>query len=141
MLTGSQRHAFFASLAGWSLDAFDFFIFVFCLRSISAEFHTDVKAVAEGIFLTLACRPLGALVFGWLAEKYGRGPILMLTVASYSAVQLAPLSHPTSRPCWRCVRCSASRWAGSGAWVRHWRSRRCPQGGAAFSPDCCRKAT
>jgi len=78
MLTGRQRRAFFASLAGWSLDAFDFFIFVFCLRSISAEFHTDVKSVAEGIFLTLACRPLGALVFGWLAEKYGRRPILML---------------------------------------------------------------
>ena len=77
MLTGRQRRAFFASLAGWSLDAFDFFIFVFCLRSISAEFHTDVKSVAEGIFLTLACRPLGALVFGWLAEKYGRRPILM----------------------------------------------------------------
>ena len=51
MLTGRQRRAFFASLAGWSLDAFDFFIFVFCLRSISAEFHTDVKSVAEGIFL------------------------------------------------------------------------------------------
>jgi len=94
MLTGGQRRAFFASLAGWSLDAFDFFIFVFCLRSISAEFHTDVKAVAEGIFLTLACRPLGALVFGWLAEKYGRRPILMLNVASYSAVQLATAFAP-----------------------------------------------
>jgi len=94
MLTGRQRRAFFASLAGWSLDAFDFFIFVFCLRSISAEFHTDVKSVAEGIFLTLACRPLGALVFGWLAEKYGRRPILMLNVASYSAVQLATAFAP-----------------------------------------------
>src|SRR3979409_2564508 len=94
MLTGAQRRAFFASLAGWSLDAFDFLIFVFCLRSISAEFHTDVKAVAEGIFLTLACRPLGALVFGWLAENYGRRPILMLNVASYSAVQLATAFAP-----------------------------------------------
>jgi SHS family lactate transporter-like MFS transporter len=94
MLTGPQWRAFFASLAGWSLDAFDFFIFVFCLRSISAEFHTDVKAVAEGLFLTLACRPLGALVFGWLAERYGRRPILMLNVVSYSAVQLATAFAP-----------------------------------------------
>lgn len=94
LLTGAQWRAFFASLAGWSLDAFDFFIFVFCLRSISAEFHTDVKAVSEGLFLTLAFRPLGALVFGWLAEKYGRRPILMLNVVSYSAVQLATAFAP-----------------------------------------------
>lgn len=94
ILTGAQWRAFFASLAGWSLDAFDFFIFVFCLRSISAEFHTDVKAVSQGLFLTLAFRPLGALVFGWLAEKYGRRPILMLNVVSYSAVQLATAFAP-----------------------------------------------
>jgi MFS transporter, SHS family, lactate transporter len=93
-LTRSQRRAYFAALAGWSLDAFDFFIFVFCLKSIAGEFHTDVKAVTEGIFLTLACRPLGALVFGALAEKHGRRPILMLNVASYSAVQLATAFAP-----------------------------------------------
>lgn len=94
-LTGAQRRAFFASLGGWSLDAFDFFIFVFCLRSIGAEFHAGVPAVAEGLFLTLACRPLGALAFGWLAERYGRRPILMLNVASYSAVQLATAFAPS----------------------------------------------
>jgi MFS transporter, SHS family, lactate transporter len=93
-LNAAQWRAFSASLAGWSLDAFDFFIFVFCLRAISAEFHTDVKAVSEGLFLTLACRPLGALAFGWLAEKYGRRPILMLNVLSYSAVQLATAFAP-----------------------------------------------
>ncbi len=88
-LTRAQRNAFFASLGGWSLDAFDFFIFIFCLRSISAEFHTDVHAVSQGIFLTLAFRPLGALVFGWLAERYGRRPVLMLNIVSYSSVELA----------------------------------------------------
>ena len=93
-LSGAQRRAFFASLAGWSLDAFDFFVFTFCLKAISADFHSDVKAVAEGIFLTLAFRPLGALVFGWLAEKYGRRPILMLNVISYAAAQLATAFAP-----------------------------------------------
>ena len=94
MLTPTQRRAYFAALGGWSLDAFDFFIFVFCLRAISGEFHTDVKAAAEGIFLTLAARPFGALVFGTLAEKYGRRPILMLNVLSYSAVQLVTAFAP-----------------------------------------------
>jgi MFS transporter, SHS family, lactate transporter len=93
-LSGAQRHAFFASLGGWSLDAFDFFIFVFCLKAISSEFHTDVKAVSEGLFLTLAFRPVGALLFGWLAEKFGRRPILMVNVLSYSTVQLATAFAP-----------------------------------------------
>jgi SHS family lactate transporter-like MFS transporter len=70
-------------------------VFAFSLHSISTEFHTDVKAVTEGIFLTLACRPIGALLFGWLAEKYGRLPILMINVASYSLVQLATAFAPT----------------------------------------------
>jgi len=94
-LSRAQRHAFFAALGGWSLDAFDFFTFVFCLRAISAEFNTDVKAVSEGLFLTLAFRPVGALLFGWLAEKYGRRPILMLNVVSYSVVQLASAFAPS----------------------------------------------
>ena len=94
MLTRSQRRAYFAALAGWSLDALDFFIFVFCLKAISADFHSDVTAVTVGITLTLAARPVGALVFGWLAEKYGRRPILMLNVASYTVVQLATAFAP-----------------------------------------------
>lgn len=93
-LTMPQRHTFFASLAGWSLDAFDFFIFVLCLTAISADFHTSIESVAVGISLTLAMRPLGALFFGWLAEKYGRRPILMLNVVSYSVFELASAFAP-----------------------------------------------
>ncbi len=96
-LSRAQLHAYAAALGGWSLDAFDFFVFIFCLGAISTEFHTDVKAVSEGIFLTLAFRPVGALVFGWLAEKYGRRPILMLNVLSYSALQLATAFAPDLR--------------------------------------------
>src|SRR5499427_847215 len=96
-LNTSQRHAFVASLAGWSLDAFDFFIFVFALKSIAGDFHTTVKAVSEGIFLTLAMRPVGALFFGWLAERYGRRPILMVNIVSYSAFELASAFAPDLR--------------------------------------------
>ena len=96
-LTPSQRHAFAAAWAGWSLDAFDFFIFVFALKSIAADFHTSVKAVSEGIFLTLAMRPVGALLFGWLAERYGRRPMLMLNVVSFSVLELASAFAPDLR--------------------------------------------
>jgi MFS transporter, SHS family, lactate transporter len=94
MLTRPQLHAYFAALGGWSLDALDFFIFVISLTAISSEFHTTVKSVSEGVFLTLACRPVGALVFGWLAEKYGRRPILMVNVVSFSVIQLATAFAP-----------------------------------------------
>ncbi len=94
-LTGPQLHAFIASLAGWALDAFDFFIFVFAIKSIAGDFHTDVKAVSEGIFLTLAMRPVGALLFGWLAERYGRRPILMINVISYAVCELASAFAPS----------------------------------------------
>ena len=93
-LSPAQRHTFFASLGGWSLDAFDFFIFVFALKSIAGEFHVEIASVAEGIFLTLVARPFGALFFGWLAERYGRRPILMVNVVSYSIFELASAFAP-----------------------------------------------
>ena len=93
-LTRPQRHAYFAALGGWTLDAFDFFIFVLCLKSISTDLHRSIHAVAYGITLTLAMRPLGALVFGWLAEKHGRRPVLMLNVLSYALIELASAFAP-----------------------------------------------
>jgi MFS transporter, SHS family, lactate transporter len=96
-LTASQRHAFTASWAGWALDAFDFFIFIFVLKSVATEFHTTVKAVSEGIFLTLAMRPVGALFFGWLAERYGRRPVLMVNIVSFSVFELASAFAPDLR--------------------------------------------
>lgn len=93
-LTLAQRNAFVASVAGWALDALDFFLFVFAVRAIAEEFHTAVHAVAQGIFWTLAMRPVGALIFGWLAEKYGRRPMLMLNVVSYSVFELASAFAP-----------------------------------------------
>jgi len=93
-LTGPQRHAFFASLAGWTLDAFDFFLFAFAVKAIAADFHASVSAVVEGIFWTLAMRPVGALFFGVLAERYGRRPILMINVVSYSLCELSSALAP-----------------------------------------------
>jgi SHS family lactate transporter-like MFS transporter len=93
-LTRAQRHAYFAALGGWTLDAFDFFIFIVSLQAISASFKTSLTAVAFGITLTLALRPVGAVLFGGLAEKYGRRPILMANVLSYALIELATAFAP-----------------------------------------------
>lgn len=83
-LTPQQRNTVIASYLGWTLDAFDFFILVFVLRYIAEEFHTDVPAVSVAIFLTLAMRALGALIFGLAADRYGRRITLMVNVLLYS---------------------------------------------------------
>jgi SHS family lactate transporter-like MFS transporter len=88
-LNRQQRSAVIASFLGWTLDAFDFFILTFVVTAIAKDFATGVEEVAGAIALTLAMRPIGALIFGMLAEKFGRKPILMLDILLYSFVELA----------------------------------------------------
>jgi MFS transporter, SHS family, lactate transporter len=96
-LNAQQRRTFLACFLGWSLDAFDFFILVFCLPAIATDFHVKVSQVAEGIFLTLAMRPVGAFLFGMLAERIGRRPTLMINVVSFSIFELASAFAPSLR--------------------------------------------
>jgi SHS family lactate transporter-like MFS transporter len=88
-LEPAQRSAIWASYLGWTLDAFDYFLMTFMFSAIAKEFGTDVKAVTEAIFLTLAARPIGAFVFGWLAERFGRRPVLMADILLFSLFELA----------------------------------------------------
>ncbi len=94
-LDRQQRAAFVASFLGWTLDAFDFFLMVFILRAVAQEFGTDVTKVTIAVTLTLAMRPLGALVFGLLADKFGRRPILMIDILLFSILELASAFAPT----------------------------------------------
>ncbi|EEA03841.1 major facilitator superfamily MFS_1 [Burkholderia sp. H160] len=86
--TREQRNVTIAAYLGWTLDAFDFFLMVFVLKDIAQEFNTDIPSVAVAIMLTLMMRPLGALIFGWLADKHGRRPTLMLNIACFSLLEL-----------------------------------------------------
>jgi len=88
-LEPSQRSAIWASYLGWMLDAFDFALMLFMLTAIAKEFGTDVKAVAQGVFLTLAARPIGAFCFGWLGERFGRRPVLMADIILFSLFEFA----------------------------------------------------
>src|SRR5438067_11917188 len=94
-LAPSQRSAIWASYLGWTLDAFDFFLMVFMLSAIAREFGTDVKAVSQAVFLTLAARPIGAFCFGWLAERFGRRPVLMADIILFSLLEFASGFAPT----------------------------------------------
>src|SRR5260370_38779462 len=94
-LTPQQRKTFLACFLGWTLDAFDFFILIFCFSAIAGEFQTKVSAVAQASFLTLAMRPVGAFLFGRMADRFGRRPTLMLNIVSYSVFELASAFAPS----------------------------------------------
>ena len=87
--TSEQKHVVAASFLGWSLDAFDFFLLVFVLKDIAAEFHTDIPTVSYAILLTLAMRPVGAFIFGRAADRFGRRPTLMVDILLYSVLEFA----------------------------------------------------
>ncbi len=89
-----QKKVVLASFLGWMLDAFDFFLLVFVLTDVAKEFGVGRESVALAITLTLALRPLGAFVFGRLADRFGRRPILMFDVGLYSVLGFATAFAP-----------------------------------------------
>jgi SHS family lactate transporter-like MFS transporter len=92
--TPAQKKVVAASFLGWMLDAFDFFLLVFVLKDVAREFGVERPAVAWAITLTLASRPIGAFIFGRLADRFGRRPILMLDVGLYSLMGFASAFAP-----------------------------------------------
>jgi SHS family lactate transporter-like MFS transporter len=94
-LTSPQRNAFIACFLGWALDAFDFFVLTYCVSAIAKDFHVGVKEVTEALFWTLVMRPVGALIFGALAEKIGRRPTLMINIISFCVFEVASGFAPT----------------------------------------------
>src|SRR5207253_2207500 len=83
-----HRAALLAGFLGWTLDAFDFFLVVVTLTAIAKEFHRTDKEIALTIAVTLAFRPVGAFIFGLLADRYGRRLPLMLDLVFYSVVEV-----------------------------------------------------
>lgn len=76
------------------LDAFDFLLLTFVITRIATTFDKTVAEVAFALTLTLMCRPIGALIFGWLGDRYGRRTPLMIDIGFYSIIQLATAFSP-----------------------------------------------
>jgi SHS family lactate transporter-like MFS transporter len=92
--TSAEKHTVAASYLGWTLDAFDYFLLVFVITEIAKEFAVDVKSVTLALFVTLALRPVGAFLFGRLADRFGRRPILMVDVVLYAVLAFASAFSP-----------------------------------------------
>ena len=92
--SSAQKHVVAASYLGWTLDAFDFLLITYVAKDIAAEFGTNAKALGFIITATLVMRPLGAFIFGRLADRFGRRPVLMADVGLYSIIAFASAFAP-----------------------------------------------
>jgi SHS family lactate transporter-like MFS transporter len=92
--TPEQRSAVIASFLAWIFDGFDFFLMVFVVHAVAAEFGTPITSVTLAIVLTLAMRPIGAFVFGRAADRCGRRPTLVVVIVLYSLFELASAFSP-----------------------------------------------
>src|SRR6202030_2041951 len=84
--TKGWKFAVGSGILGWVLDAFDFFVVVFLFDTLAAHFHVSKASVVYTLTLTLAMRPLGALFFGALADRFGRKRPLIVCVLYFSAL-------------------------------------------------------
>ncbi len=82
------HHAVLAGFLGWTLDAFDFFIVVFLFDKLARQFGVSKKDIVLTTTATLAMRPVGAIVFGLLADRFGRRVPLMANVIYFSLIEL-----------------------------------------------------
>src|SRR5437660_8142634 len=87
--------AVMAGFLGWTLDAFDFFLVVLCVPAIAKTYGVDTTRITFTIALTLAMRPIGAFIFGLLADRYGRRKPLMINLVFYSTLSILSGLAPT----------------------------------------------
>jgi SHS family lactate transporter-like MFS transporter len=88
-LTGDQRAAFTASLLGWTMDAFDYFVVVLVYAQVAKDFNVSLTRMAFLTTATLVMRPVGAILFGMWADRAGRRVPLLVNVTFYSIVGFA----------------------------------------------------
>ncbi len=93
-LNRDQRNTFLASFLGWTLDAFDFFLVSFVTLRIAGDFGVALPYIVLTTSLTLMLRPVGALIFGILADRFGRRIPLMIDIICYSVIELLTAFSP-----------------------------------------------
>jgi SHS family lactate transporter-like MFS transporter len=93
--TKDQWYAWWAAWLGWTLDAFDFTVFLLIMVPIAKEFNVPLAAVAFVLTITLWMRLIGAVAAGWLADRVGRKTPLMISIAWYSLANFIAGFSPT----------------------------------------------
>ena len=133
MVEGAHKDqwiAWWAAWLGWTLDAFDFTVFLLIMVPISQEFGVPLVAVTAVFTITLWLRLIGATASGWLADRVGRKIPLMISILWFSLCNFIAGSRRTLPSCSSSALSSASAWAPNGLPARRWR----------WSPGRCARA-
>ena len=85
---GKASYAILSGLFAWTFDAFDFFILTYVLAPVANDFHQPIANIALTLTASLMMRPVGAILFGLLADRYGRRVPLMCNVVFYSVMEI-----------------------------------------------------
>jgi MFS transporter, SHS family, lactate transporter len=93
--TKNWEYAVASGILGWILDAFDFFVVVFLVDVLAEHFAVGKKEIVWTISFTLAMRPFGALLFGTLADRFGRRKPLMAVIVYFSTITLLSAFAPS----------------------------------------------
>jgi MFS family permease len=104
-VTRDQWRVLAAAKFGWMLDAFDFMLYAMALGQIRTYFGFDDATAGFLVTMTLVMSGIGGLIFGYVADRFGRARALMATVLIFS---LASLGAATSQSVlqllfWRAV--------------------------------------
>src|SRR5437016_5128746 len=84
----NRRNAVLSGFLGWTFDAFDFFILVMMLDVVAKDFGRTRPQMALALSATLWMRPVGAILFGMMADRFGRRLPLMLNIIFFSVVEV-----------------------------------------------------
>jgi len=93
----NTRNAFLAAFLGWTFDAFDFFILTYVVSQVALDFHQPITSIAFTLTASLLMRPVGALLFGLMADRWGRRIPLMLDILFYSIMEVLSGLAPSYR--------------------------------------------
>ena len=91
----NQKNAVLAGFLGWTLDAFDFFILTFVLATVAKDFNKSIPEMALTLTASLLMRPVGAFIFGLMADRYGRKKPLMINIIFFSIIEILSGLAPT----------------------------------------------
>ncbi|MBA4138072.1 MAG: hypothetical protein C0518_12215 [Opitutus sp.] len=81
----SPASIYWTAFIGLFFDYYDLYLFVYLERVLAADFELSARASGWLQFTGLAGVGLGALVFGYLADRFGRGRMMLATFGVYVA--------------------------------------------------------
>ena len=137
--SSNSRNAFLAGFLGWTFDAFDFFILTYVLGALAKDFHKPVSSIVLMLTASLVMRPVGAIFFGLLGDRYGRRRPLMFNILFNSCIEVLSGLAPSYGVLLVCACCLASAWAESGDWALLSPWSRCRRKSAASFQEFCRR--